>query len=381
MQSAASRSVAEAGSLRPQLREGLRFSVQGEAAARTCVIEDPHASRFHRVGLHEYRFIAELDGARTVASILAKLARHGGGESFTEAEALQIIRWLASNHLLEIESVRPASERGEAERTLLTAVTWLNPLIVKVPLARPDQFFAALAPVLRWALGGFGFVVWSVVVLAGLAQVAVEWPRFSAGFEGILARDRWLWLLLVWTVLKLAHEFAHGIFCRHFGSAVREIGAIFVLFVPMGYVDATASLGIASKWRRIMVAFAGIYMEFFLAGLAALAWARTPEGSLAATLHAVVITSTVVTLFFNANPLMRFDGYFILSDLLGISNLATRGRQWMQGALGWLLLGGKARRPAKPRNRDEWIVAGYGLAAGCWQVLVVTGLLVAASVT
>ena len=144
--SAPSRSVLEAGSLRPRLREGLRCSVQGEGGARACVLEDPHTSRFHRVGLHEYRFVAELDGTRTVASILAQLARHGGGESFTEAEALQILRWLAGNHLLEIESGRPESERGEGERSIFAAITWLNPLILKIPLARPDRLFAAVAP-------------------------------------------------------------------------------------------------------------------------------------------------------------------------------------------------------------------------------------------
>lgn len=374
-------SVTEPAALRPRLREGLRFSVQGEGAARVCVIEDPHTSRFHRVGLHEYRFMAELDGARTLASILAKLARHGGGESFTEAEALQIVRWLSANHLLEIESTRPESRRGEVERTLLSAMTWLNPLILKVPLSRPDRLFAAVAPAFRWALGRAGFAIWCAVVFAGGVQVAIEWPRFARGFDGFLARDQWLWLVLVWSGLKLAHEFAHGLLCRHFGAAVREVGVIFVLFLPMGYVDATASLGIASRWRRIAVACAGMYAEFFIAALAAMLWARTAEGSLAATLHAVVVTGTVVTLFFNANPLMRFDGYFILSELLGISNLATRGRQWMRGALGWLLLGVKAMRPAKLHAREEWIVALYGVAAGCWQVLVVAGLLVAASVT
>jgi putative peptide zinc metalloprotease protein len=374
------RSVTEPASLRPRLRDGLRCSVQGDGAARVCVVEDPHTSRFHRIGLHEYRFLRELDGRRTIASILAQLARHGGGESFTEAEALQILRWLTANHLLAVESTRPDVVRGEAERTFLTAITWLNPLMVKVPLARPDRFFVAVAPLFRRALGRAGFVVWLGVVLAGAAQLALEWPRFTRGFEGILHRDHWLWLLGVWTVLKLAHEFSHGLFCRHFGAAVREIGAIFVLFVPMGYVDATASLGLASKWRRIMIAAAGLYMEFFLAALAALAWVRTPDGALATVLHSTIFTGTLVTLFFNANPLMRFDGYFILGELLGISNLATRGRQWMQSALAWLLLGGKERHPARPHTREEWIVAGYGVAAAGWQVLVLAGLLVAASV-
>ena len=377
---AANRSVAEAGSLRPRLRAGLRFALQGEGAARRCVIEDPTASRFHRIGLHEYRFIAELDGTRTVASILARLARQGSGESFTEIEALQIVRWLSEQDLLELDSARATSGRRETRRSLATALAWLNPLIIKLPLARPDRFFAVAAAALRPILGPAGLLLWSVVVLAGGLQVALEWPRFSAGFEGFLDRDQWLWLLLVWVALKLVHECAHGVFCRHFGAAVREIGVLFVLFLPMGYVDATASFGLGSKWRRIMVAAAGLYAEFFFAALAALAWARLPGGPLAATLHAAVVTGSVVTLLFNANPLMRFDGYFILSDLLGIANLATRGRQWLHGLLGWLLLGSRALQPARPRTMEEGLVASYGLAAGVWQMLVLAGLLVGASI-
>jgi putative peptide zinc metalloprotease protein len=375
------RSVAEPASLRPRLREGLRFSVQGEGAARVCVIEDPNSSRFHRVGLREYRFLRALDGTRTVASILATLARSGGGESFTEAEALHVVRWLKENHLLEVESDRAARATPADARPLLAAITWLNPLMVKVPLARPDRFFAAVEPALRWALGGLGLVVWLGVVLAGAVQLALEWPRFLRGFEGILARDHWLWLIGVWAALKIAHEFSHGLFCKHFGAAVREVGAIFVLFIPMGYVDATASLGLASRWRRIAVAAAGLYMEFLLAAVAALIWVRTPDGSLATILHGAIVTGTLVTLFFNANPLMRFDGYFILSDLLGLPNLAPRGKQWVHGALAWLLIGGKSLRPARPRSRDEWLVALYGAAAAVWQVIVLAGLLVAASVT
>ena len=88
----------------------------------------------------------------------------------------------------------------------------------------------------------------------------------------------------------------------------------------MGYVDATASLGLASKWRRIMVSCAGLYIEFFLAALAAIVWAHTGPGPLNTLAHNVVITGTVVTLFFNANPLMRFDGYFLLSDWLNEPN-------------------------------------------------------------
>lgn len=375
------RSVVEAEALRPRLRAGLHFSIQEQGGDRVCVIEDRQAWTFHRVGLAEYRFIRALDGSRTVASILAQFARNHAADAFTEGEALQMLRWLKDNHLLEIESTRTGGENARAERSILTAVTWLNPLVAKLPLARPDRFFTTAEAALRWALGRFGFLVWCGVVFTGAASVAMDWARFSRGFDGILARDNWLWLLVAWAGLKVVHEVSHGLFCKHFGAAVREIGVIFVLFIPMGYVDASASLGFASKWRRIMVASAGIYAEFFVAGLAAILWTRTADGFTATIAHNVIFTGTVVTLLINANPLMRFDGYYILGDLLGIPNLATRGRGWVRAVVARLLLGRRAPGPAPLRTRDEWIIAGYGLAASLWQIIVFAGMLVAASVT
>ena len=374
------RSVRETEMLRPRLRDGLRFSIQEQSGRRVCVVEDTHASRFHRVGLEEYSFFRALDGTRTLASILAQLARDGGGESFTEAEALQMVRWLKDQHLLAVESVRSGTDREHAERALRYAATWLNPLVLKLPFARPDKFFTALEPMLRPILGVAGFFVWLVVVLIGAAHVVMDWPRFTRGFEGIFARDNWLWLFLVWAVLKICHEFSHGIFCKNFGAAVREVGAIFVVFVPMGYVDATASLGLPSKWRRIMVAAAGLYAEFFLAAIAAVIWSRTADGALNTVAHNAIVTGTALTLFFNANPLMRFDGYFILSDLLEIPNLATRGRGWFTRAASWLLLGLRPMKPKPLVTREDWIIALYGSAAWLWQMVMLAGILVGASV-
>jgi putative peptide zinc metalloprotease protein len=373
-------SVRELESLKPRIREDLVFSVQEHGEERVCVIEDSVASKFYRVGFDEYRFFRSLDGTQTVAAILSRMARDANGDTYSEHEALQILRWLKENHLLTVESARTKTDRELDQRAMKSMVTWLNPLIVRVPLGRPDRFFMMLASKLRPLLGGAGFLIWLGVVAFGAAQVAMDWERFRRGFDQILARDNWLWLGLVWAALKVLHEIGHGIFCRHFGARVREVGAIFVMFIPMGYVDATASIGIASKWKRIIVSSAGMYVELFVAALAAWWWSNTPEGQLSTILHDTVVTGSVLTLFFNANPLMRFDGYYILSDLLGIPNLATRSRSWFQRAAGWVLLGGRKLRPAMPRSREEWIVAVYGVAAWMWQLLVLAGLLLGASV-
>jgi putative peptide zinc metalloprotease protein len=122
-----------------------------------------------------------------------------------------------------------------------------------------------------------------------------------------------------------------------------------------------------------------MYVEFLVAALAALVWAATPDGHLATVLHNTIVMGTVVTVFFNANPLMRFDGYFTLGDLLGIPNLASQGRAWFTQAVLWLLLGARRLRPGRPASRAEWIIALYGIAAWAWQILVFAGLLLAAS--
>lgn len=363
----------------PRLREGLHCSVREERDGPVCLIEDSSGARFHRVGVMEYRFLRELDGTRTVATLLAQLARDGSPDALSEHEALQVIAWAREQHLLTLDSGRQGPARAHEEQIYRTAATWLNPLVLRIPLGRPDRFFATLEPRLRWALGWGGAVVWLLMLLVGAAHLAPEWPRFRAGFEGILARDNWLWLFLSFAGLKVAHEFAHGLWCRHFGAPVREVGILLVMGLPLGYVDATASIGLASKWRRLMVSVAGMWMEFFIASIAAIVWAHSRPGSVETFAHNVVFTGTVVTIFFNANPLMRFDGYFILADLLEISNLAPRGRQWVQGMLSWLALGVKRLKPAWPRSREQGIVAVYGVAAWIWQLVVLVSLVAGAT--
>ncbi|HEY3900128.1 MAG TPA: HlyD family efflux transporter periplasmic adaptor subunit [Chthoniobacter sp.] len=373
-------SVREAEALRPRLRESLHFSIQEHGSERVCVIEDAAASRFHRVGLPEYRFLRALDGTRPVAGILAQLAREGG-DAFTEGEALQILRWAKEQHLLTIENPHARITEAEQDHRVREAVaTWLNPLVLKLPLFTPDAFFGRLVPLLRPLLGWPGFLLWLIVVGIGAAHVGIDWRRLAGDTEGFFARDNWFWIFLAWMGLKVAHEFGHGIFCKYFGAPVREAGIIFVVFMPMGFVDATASIGLASRWRRIMVALAGLYVEFFLAAVAAIVWSHSEPGPLHTFAHDTLITGTLLTLFFNANPLMRFDGYFVLSDLLDIPNLATRGRTWMHRTLAWLFLGERVAKFKTPRTRAEWIVAVYGVAAWLWQLVVLAGLLMGATV-
>ena len=366
------------GSLRPRLREDLCFSIQEQGAKQVCVIEDPVLSRFYRVGSDEYCFLRELDGTQTVAAILTRLAQRAGGQTFSENEALEMLQWLRQNDLLAVASNVINKHQDEAK--LWKSTSWLNPFLLRIPLARPDRFFARLAAKTRVFLGPFGFLIWSCALIWGAGAVALNWQLFTRDFGGVIWQYNGALLLAVWIIMKILHEISHGVFCRHFGAGVREIGVFWILFFPVSYVDATSSLALASKWRRIMVALAGIYMDLFVAACAAVVWASSDAGIIQTIAHQATIAGTVVSLFFNANPLMRFDGYYVLSELLDIPNLATRGRQWIARLGIWLFSGLRSFQPEWPRGKDQWIIAAYGLASCLWQFFVVAGLLVIGSV-
>ena len=212
----------------------------------------------------------------------------------------------------------------------------------------------------------------------GLANTA----EIKASFSGILAVANWLPLAVVWTALKLWHELGHALACRQYGVEVRRCGIVFILFAPCPYVDATAAWELRSKWPRIHIAAAGILAELMVAALVLLAWPVLSSGvglgldpawtkQLAAN---ALFSATVATLLFNANPLMKFDGYFIVSDLFGVSNLSSRGSQAISARISWVLFG------SRPRTREPIGIELYGWAALVWRIVVTVSLVAAASV-
>jgi putative peptide zinc metalloprotease protein len=129
------------------LRDDLPFSIQEQGAKQVCIIEDPVLSRFFRIGLEEYCFLRELDGKQTVTAILTRLAQRGGGQTFSESEALEVLHWLRQNDLLAVAS--NVTNKHQNELKIWKSALWLNPLMVRIPLARPDKFFAWLAAKVR----------------------------------------------------------------------------------------------------------------------------------------------------------------------------------------------------------------------------------------
>jgi putative peptide zinc metalloprotease protein len=372
--------IRELGRLQLKLRHDLIFTPQRSGRETYYVIEDPVNAKFHRVGPTEYAFLSLLDGKTSVNEALRNVASAAPEHAISEFEAANICKWLVDTDLAKTpESALPSQLLAKAatvdQRQLLGR---LNPIMFRLPLFHPDRLFTKLLPWLSWTHTPPALMVWALMAVVALYQATLHWDRFAASSRGVLAPHNWLWLLVTWIGLKFVHETAHGIACKRYGGSVHEAGVLLLLFAPLAYVDVTSSWRFPSKWQRIQTAAAGMYMEIVAAALATFVWVATDPGPLNNACHNVMITAGFMTLVINVNPLMRFDGYYILSDLLEIPNLYANGQQYVSYWTKKWLLGIDAARPCWSRSRGGLITL-FGLAALVWRILVCAGLVIAAT--
>jgi putative peptide zinc metalloprotease protein len=373
-------SSAELANLMPSLRDDLRFTLQKHDTQTCYLVEDEKNSRFYRIGIPEYTLISLFDGTTSVREALAQTAAVLGPNALTAAEAASICRWLIHNQLAytaassEVAHLSQRSQRAATSELL----NRLNPVIFRLPLLHPQRFIDAAARYFGWWFTWPALAIW--LALGGLAiqQAAAHGHRASANQGFLFARGNLLLLVVTWGLLKTVHELAHGIACRRFGGQVREAGLLFVLLAPHPYVDVTSSWRFASKWKRACVAAAGMYAELFVASLATLVWVHTQPGLVHQQAYNTLVTAGFVTLLFNANPLMRFDGYYILSDLTGIPNLYGLGQQYLRYLGKRYVLAVRVRPPQWPWLKAQFIRC-YATLALIWRMLVGVCLLLAAA--
>jgi putative peptide zinc metalloprotease protein len=363
-----------------KLRDSLSFSVRTQAAgAVVYLIEDHVTSRFYHVGKREYTFMQAIDGQSGMAEILSRTnSQLAEPERLDEAEAKQIVFWLLRENLLVNEAGLPVLEQHQQHSGRLKSVTsLLNLISIKIPLINPNQLLNHLMPRLDWMLGRGAFVIWLLMLMAGFYHIAADWKDFVEASSGVLYVNNWLWLGGGYIVLKLLHELFHGLVCKKYGGEIYEAGIILILFMPIGYVDATSSWRFHDRWQRIHTAAAGMMIELFAAALAVIVWAESEAGLIKTLTYNVVIIAGISTVIFNANPLMRFDGYYIFTDLVDIPNLYSRGRQYIFYLLKKYLLGEKSEFPASGTHKDL-LIRVYGVATLIWRLLIMVILLVGA---
>lgn len=366
---------------RLKLRPDLVFRIQNEGSTSTVIVEDPLRNSYFQVQPEDYRILLAFTGQTTLEQIIHQMTSEGGEQ---KQHIETIAQWAVMQNLATSvggDSIQRLTQMQQQRRSAKAWGRW-NLVSIQLPTFNPTSLLKILSPIgnlifNRWAISLF-FVGW---LWCGW-QLSIEREQLIGGYRGILAGNKWLWLLGVWVVLKLVHELGHGLFCRKQGGEVPQAGIVLLLFTPLAFVNVTSSWRLPNRWQRIGVALAGMYLELWVALSAALIWLVTREPGLVQDLaYNVMLMASINTILFNANPLMRFDGYYVLSDWLGIANLYTKGVGLVSVWLQSLLLG-------IPRNdtalaiqnpREYRIALIYGVLASVWKYLVCIGLIIAAS--
>ncbi|MBR0874891.1 PqqD family peptide modification chaperone [Bradyrhizobium tropiciagri] len=317
---------------KPKLREHTSVCRHRYRGSAWYIIQDHATGRVHRLSPAGYLIVAAMDGVRTVDRLWLEACSTLEEEAPSQGDVIQLLAQLNAHDLLQTDAT-PDPNALEERAARAGRTGWLAnalyPLAIRVPLWHPDRFFERIQPLARWLFGVPGTLLWLVVVLPALVLAAQHWQELGADASyRILAADNLVPLALIYVVLKVLHEFGHGFAVKAFGGAVHELGLMILVFAPLPYVDASAAAGFRSKWQRALVGAAGMIVEVFFAALALYVWLAVEGGLVRALAFDAMVIAGVSTVIFNGNPLLRYDGYYILADLLEIPNLAQRATKY-----------------------------------------------------
>ncbi|MGE0417030.1 MAG: hypothetical protein AB7O80_09515, partial [Acetobacteraceae bacterium] len=318
--------------------------------------------------------ITLMDGRRSVADLWDIANRRLGDDAPTQDELIHLLGQLHAADLLQSNVTPDVAElftRGEREERARHRRSFANPMAIRIPLWDPDRFLNRFRSLFRAMWGKWGAILWCLVVLPALFLVAPHWPELTNGFtDRVLAIDNLVVLYLAFPIIKALHELGHATATKAGGGEVHELGVMLLVLLPVPYVEASAATTFRSKYQRAVVGAAGVLVELFIAALAFYAWMLIEPGPTRAVLFNVMLIAGVSTLIFNGNPLLRYDAYYILADLLEIPNLAARSlRYWGYLAERYLLGVREAEPPDASRTEKAWLLV-YGLASTVYRVMV-----------
>ncbi len=320
------------GPMRPTLRDHAQVRLHRYRGAPWYVITDPLSGKVHRLAPAAWALVAALDGTRTVDDVWTEISAAQGEDALGQDQVIALLGQLHAADLLQGDAPPDTLELFErhtkmARRKLVQNL--LNPMAMRIRLWNPDRFLTRLLPWIGPLFGRWGLVLWLALMAPALVLVVQHWPELTANLaDRVLAEGNLVLLVLVLPAIKLLHELGHAFAVRRHGGAVHDMGIMFLVLLPLPYVDASTASGFRSRWHRIVVGAAGMIVELAIAAIATFVWVAVEPGLARALAFNIMLAAGITTLLFNANPLLRYDGYYILSDLIEIPNLARRATQY-----------------------------------------------------
>jgi putative peptide zinc metalloprotease protein len=370
--------------LRPRLLSSVHVYRQHFRGQMWYVLENSSNNKFSRISDNAYQFIGMLDGRRTVGEVWEICNEQLGDMAPTQPEVIHLLGQLYSSNLLYAEMAPDtASLFNRYQMRIKRQVQgfFTNLLFIKIPLIDPDSFLDRWVSIIGRVFSSFGLLLWLVILITGLCFVVGNFKELIYQSSDVLAPDNLILLYLSMVLIKIFHEFAHAFACKKFGldsglgGQVHVMGIMFLVFVPLPYVDVSSAWAFRKKRHRAIVGMIGVMVELFIASIAVIVWANTSTGTLHIIAYNVIFIASISTLIFNGNPLLRFDAYYVLSDLLEIPNLGQRSRNYLYYLIRkycWKVKA--AHNPAHTSGERGWFVF-YGIASSGYRIFICVRIL------
>ena len=333
------------------------------------VVKDPVGLKYHRLQVEQYHVLDLLDGERSLEQVRDELKITYPTVQLQLSDIQQLITDLHKKGLLQTDRVGQAGalireRRKEAADKLKQKLMSL--LYFRLPGWDPEKTLQWLHPLVKWLWHPLAVTVCMLFVASAWMLLLVNFDVFTSKLPEFEQFFGWPNLIYMWATLgaaKIIHEFGHGVSCKHYGGECHEMGVMLLVFSPCLYCDVTDSWMLKSKWQRIIIAAAGMYIEVIISAAAIYVWWFTKPGMINYLALNTFFVTTITTVIFNANPLMRFDGYYMMSDFLEIPNLRAKSDKLLRENFGWYCLGIEIKPdPFMPETGKAWFIT-YAIAA------------------
>lgn len=364
--------------LQPRLRSHARLHRMRYRGELWYLVQDPVSQRVHRFTPAARFFIAAMNGQRTVQQLWELTNRQLGADAPTQDDVIRLLGQLHAADLLQSDvspDVTELFERGQQQERSQRQRSYFNPMALRVHLWDPDRFLQRMRRAIDLLWSRWGGLLWLLVVAPALVLLPLHWDDLTGNFsDRVMASGNLLMLWLVFPVIKALHEFGHAAAVKRGGGEVHDVGVVMLVLIPVPYVEATAATVFRSRWHRAVVAASGMAVEVFLAAIAFYLWLLVEPSLARAVLFNVMVVAGVSTLVFNGNPLLRYDAYYILSDLLEMPNLAQRATRYCGYLVERHAFGATDVDTPEVSRRDKaWLLA-YGVLSACYRVVVTVAI-------
>lgn len=363
----------------PRARGDVEITEQVYYGKPCYVLKDPTTLRYYRLRPPEYTIYQMLDGKATMEDVLKVLSERFPKDEFDAQAVMGFIIMLRGGNLLHVPGDSNIDYLLKRKKMLTRGIFQRlrqEFLFFRIPLFDPDR----LLNYLQERLGGIIFSRFSAIVVWGMLVGALA--LFFSNIDNLSQRQPLLsWINLLYLVpslffIKIIHEFGHGLTSKHFDTEVHEMGILFLVFMPCMYCDVSDAWMVAEKRKRMWITAAGIVVEIILAGLATYIWALTVPGSIINQFALnVMLAASVNTILFNGNPLLRYDGYFFLMDMMEIPNLKQKGTSYLWYLMQRFILGlDSATEPIDIKGREP-AVLGYAICSAIYRWFIMVAII------